>query len=179
VKDAALSEALARLRQSKDDEGAWRALYAGLRPLVQVVLRRTGIREPSLEDVTQEVFVRLAMYCRFEAVADPAAFRAYLVRVVVNASKDHRQRLLRRPAVDVNRRIESEASVGSSGSEADKELKSALAGLDERDRTLLRMKIDGFSAAEIGSALHMTVGNVYVRIHRIRAELAKTLKSKS
>lgn len=53
------------------------------------------------------------------------------------------------------------------------ELRERIALLDEPDRTIVRMQLDGYSYEEIAAATEMTEKNVSVRLVRVREKLRK------
>jgi RNA polymerase sigma factor (sigma-70 family) len=176
MNDLVLSTALARLREARDDDVAWLTLYGGLRIAIASHVRREieFISPSAVEDVVQEVFVRLAMYCPFADLRDTATFRAYVRTVTANVCRDYRRREKRHQQ---SSEIEGvEGIVTNEGTEGEAALEAAILTLEDRDRQLLALKLEGFSAAEIARRLGLTVSNVYVRLHRVRKVLAKAVK---
>ena len=55
------------------------------------------------------------------------------------------------------------------------ELPEQIAHLEEPDRTIVRMQLDGYSYEEIGNALEMTEKNVSVRLVRTKERLRKAM----
>lgn len=55
------------------------------------------------------------------------------------------------------------------------ELHEQIAHLEEPDRTIVRMQLDGYSYEEIGNALEMTEKNVSVRLVRAKEKLRKAM----
>lgn len=56
------------------------------------------------------------------------------------------------------------------------ELREKIALLDEPDRSIVTMQLDGYSYEEIGNMLGLTEKNVSVRLVRIKEKLRKTLE---
>ena len=52
-----------------------------------------------------------------------------------------------------------------------KELYEQIERLDEPDRTIVRMQLEGYSYQEIGAAVNMTEKNVSVKLVRIKEKL--------
>lgn len=52
-----------------------------------------------------------------------------------------------------------------------KELREQIERLDQPDRTIVQMQLEGYSYEEIGKALGMTEKNVSVRLTRARAQI--------
>ena len=55
------------------------------------------------------------------------------------------------------------------------ELHEQISHLEEPDRTIVRMQLDGYSYEEIGNALEMTEKNVSVRLVRTKERLRKAM----
>ena len=55
------------------------------------------------------------------------------------------------------------------------ELHEQIAMLDEPDRTIVRMQLEGYSYEEIGKAVNMTEKNISVRLIRIKEKLRKKM----
>lgn len=83
---------LGRLRNPADAE-AWREFDARYRDLMVWFLRRRGLQLADVEDVTQQVIVKLLGGLRtFEYDPEKAGFRTYLYRCVRNALADFHSR---------------------------------------------------------------------------------------
>jgi RNA polymerase sigma-70 factor (ECF subfamily) len=55
------------------------------------------------------------------------------------------------------------------------ELREQIALLDEPDRSIVRLQLEGYSYEEIGKTLGMTEKNVSVRLVRIKEKLRKSM----
>jgi RNA polymerase sigma factor (sigma-70 family) len=176
----ALTSILDSLARSRNDEEAWRSLYAQLWPYVMGLnYRFLGGDSDLAEDASQEVMIRLARYCKFEKLKKEDAFRAYVRTVCRNVCR----RLLRRrlaarevslDELDLQR---SEALLGEQAPDeellAQELLGSAVDKLGPADRQLFTLLIGGFAANEITNITGLARGNVYVRVHRLRHKLRK------
>lgn len=122
------------------------------------------------EDVTQEVFVKLAE--RIGQYRSEAAFTTYLHQITVNACLNElrrRQRLL--PLSETLPTPEQ-----SDGLIESHDLHVALAALPETLRAPLLLRyFEGFSYDEIAEALHCAPGTVASRLHRGIEALGKHL----
>lgn len=129
-------------------------------PLHRYCTRLTG--DPDVaQDVAQEAFVRLV---RDEVDGPPRALRAWLFRVAGNLIRDHyrvtenRRRLLEANPVepggspDPAREMERQRTIAR--------VREALGTLSERDRTLLLMREEGFSYAEIAEAVEVKTTSI-------------------
>lgn len=89
---------------------------------------------------------------------------------------DIRRRAEQQPAVILDREMDGLAS--DEGDDTGELVDELLASLAAEDRLLIRMRLDGYKAAEIGEALGMSPATVYQRIHRIIQKLKKEANEK-
>ena len=160
------------------DRAELAALFAGHRgELYRYAARWTG--DPDLaEDVVQEAFVRLAE----RPPADRSQVRAWLFRVATTVAIDQ-QRASRRRLELVRRGADRlpmadpppDPAVEAERSETRYRVRAALAGLEERDRTVLLMREQGFSHREIAAAVDTTEKSVGTMIARALEKLAGRL----
>jgi RNA polymerase sigma-70 factor, ECF subfamily len=143
--------------------------------LVRLLYRRTGDRDRA-EDLAQEVFVRALE-------TPPANPRPWLFAVALNLARDDGRRGVRQ-----GRRLEAlrAETDGAAALPPDAELereekvaavRAALAQLSDRDREALLLKAEGFSYAEIASALGMAPGAVGTTLARARRRLVETYRA--
>lgn len=146
-------------------------------PLYRYCLRMTG--EPDVaQDVAQEAFVRLV---RDDVQGPVPALKAWLFRVASNLVRDryrvseNRRRLLEvhpvapEPAPDALRTLERDEAVAR--------VRKVLAGMPERDRTLLLMREEGFSYGEIADEIGVkasSIGTLLARAQRRFADAFRT-----
>src|SRR5438105_1398660 len=96
------------LAHSRDDERAWGMLFNNLWPLVFATSYRIlrGNRDLA-EDASQDVFLRILRYARFEDFIDnPEAFKSYVRTICKNVCISYLARLLRQPAPPSNQQEE-------------------------------------------------------------------------
>jgi RNA polymerase sigma factor (sigma-70 family) len=129
-------------------------------------------------DAAQEAFVRL-----LERPPAPAAVRAWLFRVGTNASyewartRERRLRLLEaKPDHLPLGQTPATPDVMLEREECRRQVRTALAGLVERDRVILLMREEGFSHREIADAVGTTTGAVGTLIARALEKLARQLR---
>lgn len=179
-----LASVLGKLARSRLDEDAWRGLYLHLWPFVLAnSARYLGGVEDFAEDVSQEVMIRLARYCPFEALQDENAFRAYVRAVCRNVARSQIRRMAREESAldDVaSNPVDTLAAPSTSNDNflSREMLGAALDLLDATDRSLLELSLGGFSGREIAEVTGLSRSNVYVRIHRLRKTLRKALQNK-
>jgi RNA polymerase sigma factor (sigma-70 family) len=176
---------LKRLRRSRSDEEAWRMLVRYLWPLVVAVNFRVlrGDRELA-EDASQEVFLRIFRYVRFDDFVDkPEDFQSYVRAICRNVSRSYLARLLHEPSY-LQEELADEAgrTAGPKSEDAERgiirrnELSTLLVGLDPEDQKLVLLLQEGASISEVAAALGTTYSNAAVRIHRLRQNLSNSLK---
>ena len=140
--------------------------------------RLTGDADAA-EDAAQEAFVRLYTH---DVEGAEAALRVWLFRAATNVIRDryrvdeNRRRLLQKhpvspgappdPGQEIERREEVE------------EVRRVLAGLDERDRTLLLMREEGFSYREMADAADVKATSVGTLLARAQRRFAEAYESR-
>lgn len=146
------------------------------RALYRYVVSFTGSPDVA-EDVVQETFIRL-----MERKPTDTAIRGWLFQVATNLSRDaHRRdvrhaRLLAEAPHDATQGdAPAETSAAALAEDARLVATSALRALPERDRTVLLMREEGFSHAEIARAVGTTEKSVGTFIARAMTRLATIL----
>ena len=90
-------------------------------------------------------------------------------------------KVARNAVIDALRRTEDADALPEGYDERDEdrslmdELHEQIAQLEEPDRTIVRMQLEGYSYEEIGQQLEMTEKNVSVRLVRAKEKLRKAL----
>jgi RNA polymerase sigma-70 factor (ECF subfamily) len=136
-------------------------------------LRLAGSRADA-EDVTQEVFLRLAGALR-GFTGGPSSFPGWIRRIAVRETLTRIRSGRRRREVDVD----EVASLVARPDDALNRLtiESALARLSAEHRTVFLLKeVEGLSHAEIAELVGISVANSEVRLHRARRELRDMLR---
>jgi RNA polymerase sigma-70 factor (ECF subfamily) len=174
-----VDDAPARLRTQLErlaagDRTALGELFVAYGDLVyQTALRLTGSRADA-EDVTQELFLRLAGAVG-EFTGGPSSFPGWIRRVAVRQALMQMRSGRRRREVDVD-------DVASLVAPADDmlnrlTLEAALARLSAEHRLVFLLKeVEGLSHAEIAELAGISVANSEVRLHRARRELRDMLR---
>jgi RNA polymerase sigma factor (sigma-70 family) len=151
-------------------------------PLVRFFEKRIG-RQAEIEDLVQEVFLRLANSTRIESVEKP---EAYLFRTAANLLQD-RQRQLKARATAQHDSYEDDIH-GSARETLNPEaalldlqsieqLVKALYELPDRTRTIWSLyHLDDLSHAEIAKRLGITVSTVEKHMSRGTAHLLKKIR---
>ena len=127
-------------------------------PLKQFLAVRRGLVEADVDDVAQEVFLRLLRYDRAELVSDP---RGYLFKVAANVASEWsmraRSRLPHQPGWLDDLPGETDLPAELESAERNSELRSALRALRPRMREILRLHFeDGLTHEAIAARLGVT-----------------------
>lgn len=135
--------------------------------------------QAAAEDAVQEGFVQVLR--TIAALRDPAAFRSWFYRIVINAAKRSARKAARlRPLFtsdeepDLLRPAPAELAIDA---EEIDQVRAALTTLSEAHREILVLRYyTELSEAEIAQALALPPGTVKSRLHRAREALAAELQ---
>src|SRR6202789_1062484 len=166
-------------RARSGDDGAFNQIVQAYRRGVLGTISRTIGRPEDVEDVGQEVFLRL--YYSLDQLRTPEVFEPWLYRLTVNAAYDYLRRQRRRQESRMSDLSEqqvmmADAAAGgkASGEEqrqkAVKELvDSLLQSVSEQDRILLTLKeVEGLSLKELEKIYSVNENALKVRLFRAR-----------
>lgn len=177
-RDAQLAEALERLAVDPGDQGGWDKLYRVTWPFVRSVTHRFLRGATDLaEDVSQEVYLRVARYCTFQHMREPDDFRRYLFTIAMNVSRSFlRKHLgidesLRDYATMLEAAKLQKYSEGWEQPELEELLDLILGSLDEQNRKIIHLLLSAHSISEISTETGLSYANTAVRIHRLRRKL--------
>lgn len=150
-------------------------------PLRKFLALRRTIPGPDLDDVAQEVFLRLMRYDRAELIEHP---QAYLYKMAANVAAEWAIRA-RNAAARESNWIPGSSADDVAAEEADRqllqrELERALLTLTTRQREALKLQyLEGLSRAEIAQRLRTTertVKRILIQSYeRLRQELSPEL----
>jgi RNA polymerase sigma-70 factor (ECF subfamily) len=137
--------------------------------------------ESEAEDVTQEAFVKA--FRALPRFREGLPLRPWLMQIVANEARNRRRSRGRRERLAVRAAAMGGQDTGSAeelalGAVSAGELRAALAGLEDRDRTVIALRyFAGLSEAEAALALEVPAGTVKSRLSRaldrLRAELGE------
>lgn len=165
----------------KDREAVFRRVFDdNYTVLMRVAYRVTG-REDLSEEIVQEAFIKF--YERLEQLPHDETIRYWLLRVVKNLSLNFEKRRGREGKAVARFGRQEEIVTQATGEDAlvrdqvRSEVQEALMKVPYNHRIVLILKeYLGFSYAEIAESLGISEGNVKVRVHRGRLQLAEYLK---
>ncbi len=156
------------------------------RRILGTISRLIG-RPEDVEDVAQEVFIRL--YFSLEQLRTPEVFEPWLYRLTVNACYDYlrksRRRLEFRMAdLSDQQVILADAAAGTRIQDEDSEkrrvrdtVNTLLGSVSEDDRILLTLKeVEGLSLKELEKIYHVNENALKVRLFRARQRVLKNMK---
>jgi RNA polymerase sigma-70 factor (ECF subfamily) len=167
------------LRAREGDTAAQAAIVEQFAPMVfRLISRFFRIRE-DVEDIAQDVFVKLLS--RFDQIRPDDNFPGWLARVTVNTCYDELRRTKRRrTAMEMHGpELARERTAPPPETDAFDQIRAGLLSLDPKLRIPLVLKeVEEMSVDEIARTMGLTQTNVKVRLFRARKKLAKLLGGK-
>ena len=120
------------------------------------------------EDVLQETC--LAAWRSFDALHDPASFKAWLLGIARNKCSDYYRQQARRLEIPLEALNESVLSMGRSGLTLRSAVRDTLEQLGDMDQQILYLSyFRDLPQAEIALLLHIPPGTVKSRLHKARS----------
>jgi RNA polymerase sigma-70 factor, ECF subfamily len=176
-------------RARDGDDAAFNQVIQAYRKRILGTIARLIGRPEDVEDVGQEVFVRL--YYSLDQLRTPEVFEPWLYRLTVNAAYDYLRRQRRRNESRMSDLSEqqvtmADASAGSRRGEEEvrrtrlRELVDELLGaVSEEDRLLLKLKeVEGLSLRELEKIYSVNENALKVRLFRARQRVLKAFEGK-
>ncbi|MGE5571389.1 MAG: RNA polymerase sigma factor [Rhodospirillales bacterium] len=180
-------------RAREGDDSAFNLVVQTYRKRILGTIARLIGRPEDVEDVGQEVFLRL--YFSLDQLRTPEMFEPWLYRLTVNAAYDYLRRQRRRSESRMADLSEQQVmladAVAGTKRENEKQRRkrirelvdSLLSSVSEQDRILLTMKeIEGLSLKELEKVYGVNENALKVRLFRARQRVVKVyeaLESKS
>jgi RNA polymerase sigma-70 factor, ECF subfamily len=166
-------------RAQSGDTAAYNEIIQAYRKRILGTIYRLIGRAEDVEDVGQEVFVRL--YFSLDQLRTAEVFEPWLYRLTVNASYDYLRKLRRTRSVrmaDLSLEQLSAADAAESGKKQSEErhkkdirevMELLLGRISDEDRVLLTLKeIEGLSLKELGEIYEVNENALKVRLFRAR-----------
>ena len=170
-----------------DDAAFNEIVVASRRRVLGTIARLIGRRE-DVEDVGQQVFLRL--YLSLDQLRTPDVFDPWLYRLTVNAAYDYLRRQRRRNEMrmaDLPEQVVMAADAAAGGKREHEEAEKArtreyvqglLASVSEADRSLLILKeVEGLSLKELEKVYHVKENALKARLFRARQRGLKALSA--
>lgn len=183
VEDRPLEERTLIEKARKGDLRAYKTLIESYEGLAFRTAYLIAGNAADAEEAVQEAFYRA--YTALGRFRRDAPFRPWLLRIVANEAKDRRHASARRGLLAL-KIAEREPSLRSAGSpegdvvagEDRTSLLAALAGLSERDRTVVAYRYFlGLSEEEMATALGCPRGTIKSRLSRALDTLRRTMEA--
>src|SRR5487761_514144 len=171
-------------RARNGDDSAFNQIVQAYRKRILGTITRLIARMEDVEDVAQEVFLRL--YFSLDQLRTPEVFEPWLYRLTVNAAYDYLRRMRRRQESRMSDLSEqqvmmADASAGGKRRAEEerrtkvRELAQSLLGqVSEEDRILLTLKeVEGLSLKELEKIYRVNENALKVRLFRARQRVLK------
>jgi RNA polymerase sigma-70 factor (ECF subfamily) len=175
-------------RAREGDDAAYSRMVQAYRKRILGTIARLIGRPEDVEDVGQEVFLRL--YFSLDQLRTPEVFEPWLYRLTVNAAYDYLRRQRRRHEsrmADLSEQQVVLADAAASGKRDDEEqrhkrirelLDVLMSGISEQDRILLTLKeIEGLSLKELEKVYGVNENALKVRLFRARQRVLKVFEA--
>lgn len=166
------------------DDAAFNGIVQVYRKRILGTISRLIGRPEDVEDVAQEVFVRL--YFSLDQLRSPEVFETWLYRLTVNAAYDYLRKERRRQESTMSDLSEAQvtmadAEAGSKQQSATENAKavrefveSLLKEVSEEDRLLLTLKeVEGLSLKELEKVYNVSENALKVRLFRARQRVLR------
>jgi len=151
---------------------------------VQLVQKNAGIIHKVIQlyvdhpedrrDLYQEVL--LQAWKSYASFKGEAAFSTWLYRISLNTVLTFRRRQ-RIPLSELDSQFDRAAEPGSHNPEDSELLLLAIKALNEIDRLIITLHLDGYDNEEIAQVTGLNKNNTTVRLHRAKQTLIQRLKS--
>jgi RNA polymerase sigma-70 factor (ECF subfamily) len=158
-----------------------RELFAMHAPYVWNTLRRLGVPQPDLEDVTHDVFLQVQRHLGDYDAARPV--RPWLFGFAFRVASQHRRKAHRRretPGLDQAHEAVDPGALPDARIAAEQDRRLVLDALEaidlDRRAVFVLYEIDGVPMDEIARALGIPVNTAYSRLRVARTEFAAAVK---
>jgi RNA polymerase sigma-70 factor (ECF subfamily) len=171
-------------RAQKGDSAAFNEIVLAYRKRILGTIARLIARPEDVEDVAQEVFLRL--YFSLDQLRTAEVFEPWLYRLTVNAAYDYLRKQRRRQEYRMSDLSEQQVMMADAmaGGKVERDeqyskkiresVDSLLGAVSEADRVLLMMKeVEGLSLKELEKVYHVKENALKVRLFRARQRVLK------
>ncbi len=172
------------LKAKQGDDQAFNQIVQAYRRRILGTISRLIGRPEDVEDVGQEVFLRL--YYSLDQLREPDVFEPWLHRLTVNAAYDYLRRQRRRPEARMSDLSEEQVVMADAdaGTLVRREevrqgkvrefVNSLLGSVSEEDRVLLTLKeVEGLSLKQLENVYKVNENALKVRLFRARQRVLK------
>jgi len=171
-------------RAQAGDSAAFNEIVLAYRKRIMGTITRLIARPEDVEDVAQEVFLRL--YFSLDQLRTAEVFEPWLHRLTTNAAYDYLRKQRRRQEFRMSDLSEQQVVMAdaSAGGKVEQEeqynkrireaVDALLSSVSEADRTLLVMKeVEGFSLKDLEKIYRVNENALKVRLFRARQRVLK------
>src|SRR6476659_8607661 len=172
-------------RAQSGDSAAFNEVVLAYRKRILGTIARLIARPEDVEDVAQEVFLRL--YFSLDQLRTPEVFEPWLYRLTVNASYDYLRKQRRRMEsrmsdLSEQQVVMADAAAGGKVEQEQKRVRETvdalLGSVSEEDRILLTLKeVEGLSLKELEKIYRVNENALKVRLFRARQRVLKAYES--
>src|ERR1700680_4030398 len=175
-------------RARSGDDGAYNQVVRAYRKRILGTIARLIGRPEDVEDVGQEVFLRL--YYSLDQLRTPEVCEPWLYRLTVNASYDYLRKQRRRNEARMSDLSEQQVMLADAAAggkisverERQKQVKelveSLLGSISEQDRILLTLKeVEGLSLKELEKIYAVNENALKVRLFRARQRVLNAFEA--
>lgn len=163
------------------DKIAYLKIIEHYHPMVEKFAYQSGVYAQDINDVTQEVFIKLY---RFLSQFDDSKFTTWLYKITVNTASDYYRKAKREQARQQKLQQQSTIPVLTPEQqllrfEEDQQLHNCLQQLDEKYRyPIILFYFHELTYEQIADVLSITLSTVKVRILRAKAQLKVLLETR-
>jgi RNA polymerase sigma-70 factor (ECF subfamily) len=173
-------------RAQKGDSAAFNEIVLAYRKRILGTITRLIARPEDVEDVAQEVFLRL--YFSLDQLRTAEVFEPWLHRLTVNAAYDYLRKQRRRQEFRMSDLSEQQVMLADAGGKVEHDeqyrkkiresVQSLLGAVSEADRILLMLKeVEGLSLKELEKIYKVNENALKVRLFRARQRVLKAYGS--
>jgi RNA polymerase sigma-70 factor (ECF subfamily) len=146
------------------------------RGLLHKLIRLYCPRGEEADDAWNEIY--LQVHGALERFRGDAQASTWLYRVALNTLLTMQRKAYRRPATVGVEAAPEPGHDPEARSDAAERLHHVLMRLNEADRALIALHLEGFRAEEISETLGITANHVNVKVHRIKKQLQQWLTNR-
>lgn len=175
-------------RARSGDDSAFNQIVSTYRKRISGTIARLIGRPEDVEDVAQDVFLRL--YFSLDQLRTPEVFEPWLYRLTVNAAYDYLRKQRRRHESRMSDLSEEQVLMADAlaGGRVDQDerhkrkvremVEILLGAVSEEDRILLLLKeVEGLSLKELEKIYHVKENALKVRLFRARQRVLKAFEA--
>lgn len=158
------------LECARGSHEAWRSLHFRYYPVTVAFLRKLGVRQPDLEDASQEVFLQMHRY--LPQFRGNSQLKTWLYRLCITQARHVRRR--RRLSEALRSWLSGNTETATAGAvlcedSARRRIEAALERLNENERlALVLYDMEGLSGKQVAETLRCKEATLWRRLHDAR-----------